>query len=327
MHLLVTGAAGELGTAVLQALEAGVRHGDVAPPDRVLTADLAERLPCPPESLPVEHAPIDLADPAAVETLPLAEIDSVVHCASPTGVRAERDLAGTLALNVELTRRLAFALPSGARLLFASSVAAIGDFGAAGPAGEDAPLRPRGGYGTAKAMTELLLQHLRDSGRCDARALRLPTLLVRRAQRRGRPSTGFLSDLVKAFRADAPFTAPAPLDFPIAVAAGRTAAAAMVTALRMDAPAWGRRAVANLPAVPATANEVLAVLRELHRRPGPPVAAAPDPDLMARIGGWPSALVSRLPQWAEPAPPDRSLERLLTEDRTAGHTDQRPQLA
>lgn len=327
MHLLVTGAAGELGSAVLRALEAAVRLGDVAAPDRVLTADLAERLPCPPECLPVEHAPVDLADAAAVETLPLAEIDAVVHCASLTGARAEQDLAATLALNVELTRRLADRLPSGARLLFASSVAAVGDFRAATPAGEDAPLRPRGAYGSAKAMAELLLQHLRDSGRCDARALRLPTLLVRRAQRRGRPSTGFLSDLVKAFRADVPFTAPAPLDFPIAVAAGSTAAAAMVAALRMDAPAWGRQAVANLPAFPATANEVLAVLRELHGRPGPPVGAALDAELMERIGGWPTALTSRLPQLADATPPRQALTRLLADDWTALPAHDRPQPA
>jgi nucleoside-diphosphate-sugar epimerase len=300
MRLLVTGAAGEVGFGVLEALGAAVAGRGWAPPESVLAVDLTLPADRPDFGVGVQWATLDLLEADLGVLVRELEIDACVHCAALTGARAEADFETTLALNLDTTRRLAAALAAQgprARLLLSGASAAVGRFPADAVADEAAPLRPSGAYGTSKAMAELALQEMRRAGVLDARVLRLPTLLVRRGARSGPPSTGYLSDLVKAARAGRAFVAPAPEDFAVGVASGAVAAEAAIEALALDPGDWGRRAVVNLPAYPVTAADLLHALGPNR----PPVRFEPDAALLERVGGWPKAMSSRLAEAIVPS--------------------------
>ena len=314
MRLLITGAAGELGGGVLRALSRRQERFDA-----VVAVDLS-RPDAPTAALPADRLvwhDLDVATPALSRLIADAQVDCVIHCAAITGTAAERDPEATLALNTHVTEGIASALSKSGpdrRLVLASSIAALGVFPAGQTADETAARRPRSAYGLSKALSELKLEVLRQSGGLDARALRLPTLLVRKGERRGRPTTGYLSDLVKAFRADKAIVLPAPPNTPVAVNAGSVAAEALVEAALMAPETWGASALANLPAYPATAALLLSLLRDLAGTPGPDVIQDCDPALLAKVGAWPQALSSRLAQHLDPGhaqPPEARLRRLL----------------
>jgi nucleoside-diphosphate-sugar epimerase len=303
MRLLVTGANGEVGSGTLRALARRAAAGRCPAPEAVFALDLRVAPDLEALGLPLHRLELDLRGTDVAALVRETGCDTALHAAALTGVAAESDPAATLALNFELLASLAEALPSPrGRLLLTSAVAAIGRHPPDRPADEAAPQRPISHYGLSKARGERLLRELRRDGLLDARALRLPTLLVRRGGRSGPPSTGFLSDLVKAFRADRPFIAPAAADFAVAVNAGRVATEALATALTLPRATWGDDAVANLPAFPLTGGELLAALQAHHGRPGPEIGFLEDPGLMARAGGWPKAMTSRLAE--ELVPPD-----------------------
>lgn len=317
MRLLITGAAGELGSAVLRALSR--RGGQL---ETIIAVDLSQP-PAAVAALPADRLAwqaMDVTTPALSSLIAEAQVDCVIHCAAITGATAEGDPQRTLALNTHVTESIASALSkegTDRRLVLASSIAALGVFPAGQAADETAPRRPRSAYGFSKALSELKLEELRQNGHLDARALRLPTLLVRKAQRSGRPTTGYLSDLVKAFRAGRAIVLPAPPDVPVAVAAGSVAAEALVEAALMPSNRWGPTALANLPAYPVTAALLLSLLRDLTATPGPEVTVERDDGLMAKVGAWPQALSSRLAEHLDlqhAQSPEARLRNLLTQE-------------
>lgn len=159
MRILVTGAAGYLGSALAKAL-AG--HD-------VLATD---------QSAP---APVigNLAYPQFARSLITRDIEAVFHLAALVSGGAEQSFELGTKVNLDATRdlleacRLAGHCP---KFVFASSVAV---YGGVSEVNDQTPAAPRLSYGAQKLVCEILIDDYTRRGYIDGRALRLPVVLVR----------------------------------------------------------------------------------------------------------------------------------------------------
>ncbi|GIJ55713.1 NAD-dependent epimerase/dehydratase family protein [Virgisporangium aurantiacum] len=146
MRVVVTGAAGFIGSHVAEAMAAAGHE--------VVAVDRPGRAPIG----------VDLAEE---EPPGLAGADVVVHLAGRPGVRSSWGDAATHRDNVETTRRLLDACAkTGTRVILASSSSVYGS--ADRPCAEDDALRPESPYGHSKRLAEDL-----------ARAARVHTVILR----------------------------------------------------------------------------------------------------------------------------------------------------
>lgn len=184
MKVLVTGAGGFVGRALLRALDA--RHEAVAF-DRGLAG--------------VPGIEGDLCDATALARALDTGCDAIVHLATVPGGAAESDPALAWRVNVDATRTLFDAAARASRpirMVFASSIAVFGDH-LSTPLDEDAPVAPSMLYGAHKAMMETWLATLGRRGSLHGVALRLSGIVARPAGPSGMKSA-FLSELFHALR-------------------------------------------------------------------------------------------------------------------------------
>ncbi|HEU4460040.1 MAG TPA: NAD-dependent epimerase/dehydratase family protein [Methylibium sp.] len=196
MRVLVTGAAGFVGRALVERL-----RGEAEPSSRLVALDrsFAQAPAAWRDDARLELVEGDFGD-AAVLDHALAEPPArVFHLASIPGSLAEREPALGLRVNllasIELLTRLA-ALPRAPRLVFASSVAVYGALPADGAIDEDQPLAPLLSYGAHKQMLEVLIADASRRGEIDGISLRLPGIVARPAQPSGHGSA-FMSELIR----------------------------------------------------------------------------------------------------------------------------------
>jgi nucleoside-diphosphate-sugar epimerase len=166
MSILVTGAAGYIGSALAEAL--------VSAGARVVATDQA----APRAATAVTG---NLAYPPFARSLITPELDTVFHLASLVSGGAEQNFELGMKVNLDATRdlleacRLAGHCP---RFVFASSIAVYGGK-LPDPVTDDTPPSPRISYGAQKLVCEILLEDYTRRGYVDGRALRLPTVMVR----------------------------------------------------------------------------------------------------------------------------------------------------
>jgi nucleoside-diphosphate-sugar epimerase len=150
-RILVTGASGFLGSAVIARLWA---RGDEA-----IGLD-----PTAPEHPGVRHVEDDLSDPARLrELLGDERITHILHAGGISGPMVMADRPDrVMAINVGGSLNLLLAaLEAGVKtLVYCSSVSAIGDFYEADPIGDDTPMRPATPYGCSKAAVDMVLRGL-----------------------------------------------------------------------------------------------------------------------------------------------------------------------
>ena len=277
MRVLVTGAAGFLGSRLAAALAADPRVAAVTGLDRA---------PLPP-GLPITGLTADLAE--IERAAPAAGL--VIHAAAITSQASEADPEAAGAINIDGTRALlrwARAQAAPPRVVYLSSVAVLGGAGVA--AAEDAPAAPRSTYGTTKLVAEHLLNDATRRGEVEAIVLRLPVTIIRTAARQGPPGAGFVSDLIDAVVRGRGFTAPLGPDHAIPVASVGAVVAMVLRAALGSVPAR----LLHVPSLAASAGSVGAALAACGFT-ARGVACAPDPSVARLVEGWPARLGTLYP--------------------------------
>jgi D-erythronate 2-dehydrogenase len=171
MKVLVTGAAGFIGAALVEAL---AKRPDV---ERIVAFDQAEPAATHPK---VEAVSGNLAYAPIARSLVGKDVDAVFHLASLVSGGAEQNFELGMKVNFDATRdlleaaRLAGTNP---KFVFTSSIAVYR--GVKLEVTDATRPTPRLSYGAQKLMCEVMIDEYTRRGFADGRSIRLPTVLVR----------------------------------------------------------------------------------------------------------------------------------------------------
>lgn len=205
MHVLVTGAGGFIGTAlVTRLLDRGHLNG--VPFDRLTLVDTA--LPAVRDSR-VRPIAASLGEADVIGQASALAVDILFHLAAVPGGAAEADPALGWAVNFDATRHLIARLAARGtcpRVVYCSSIAV---FGVPLPdvIDDDTQPLPTMSYGAQKLMMETLLTDHARRGLIDACSVRLPGIVARPRQPNGLISA-FMSDVFHAALAGEAFVLP-----------------------------------------------------------------------------------------------------------------------
>jgi nucleoside-diphosphate-sugar epimerase len=290
MKVLVTGAAGFLGSRVITALLAGMRNGP--PVSRIVAADIVR---CPIADPRIAARVGTISDPAFVGSIVGDQVDLVFHLAAVLSGESEAAFDLGMRVNVDGTRNLLEAcrgLGTVPRFVFSSTVAVFGD-DLPDVVPEDSVLRPQSSYGTAKAIAELLVGEYSRRGFVDGVSCRLATVTVRP----GTPNSAlssFVSGIIREPLAGVDSVCPVPLDTRLWITSPDTVTKNLVHAAGVPAAARGGRRSGNRTGLTVTPAEMLA---SLERAAGADVRARVrceiDPRVARVFATWPAALDDR----------------------------------
>ena len=283
MRILVTGAAGFLGRALLRTLASRSRE------HQIIALDLAPPINAEATG-PISWLSGALDDRDMMERAGLQDFDVVYHLASVPGALAEREPALGRRVNLDATLDLFDRLAGSGRrprVVYASSVAVYGDMDGR-PIGVDSPARPTSTYGAHKRMAEIALSDHSRRGELSGIALRLPGLIARPGKSAGFGSA-FMSELPRAYAAGKPYVCPVS---PEAAAWWMSAGCAARNLLR--AASIDVCGEVQLPALRLSVAEIVDVLSDLF---GPDrrslISFKPDERIEAQFGRFPKLSTAR----------------------------------
>lgn len=299
MHVVVTGAAGFLGSRLARELVTTgalvVAGGSPRPLSRLT---LVDRAPVAPDLAADDRVVVvrddltELLDNVASAREVLAEAEVIFHLAAAVSGECEADFDLGLRANLQATMALLAscrALGTSPLLVLASSVAVFG--GSAGTViTDDTWPTPQTSYGTQKVMCEYLVADYTRKGFLNGRAVRLMTVSVRP----GRPNaaaSGFLSGIVREPLAGQRAVCPVDPGTEVALASPGKAISALLCAATSSDQAWGGRAALTMPALTLTVADMADAL---NRVAGPQVSALIDweldPAVARMFATWPARI-------------------------------------
>jgi len=191
MHLLITGANGFIG----RALVARVLADGASPLTRLSLLDLGMSTHADAR---VRAIAGDISEPGMIAQALSEPVDIIIHLASIPGGMAERDPELGWRVNVEATARLiqcAAAQDNLPVFVFASSIAVFGNMPHEGVDDRTA-LRPLMSYGAHKQIGEIAICDATRRRQLDGRAVRVPGIVMRPPARTGQLSA-FMSEIIR----------------------------------------------------------------------------------------------------------------------------------
>ncbi len=295
MNILITGAAGFLGTLLTQAL---LKRGQLR--GQVITSLTLADLYAPARQEIASHplVKVDVGDLLTrVDALCEKNYDAVFHFASAVSGECEADFELGLRSNLDTTRKLLDALRAqqarigqAPLLFFASSVAVFGSDPAiplADVVRDETLPTPQSSYGIHKFICEQLIADYTRKGYIDGRVARLMTVSVRPGRPNGAASS-FLSGIVREPLSGIASVCPVELSTEVALSSPNNTIAGILKVVEVSREEFGGRTALNLPALTVTVGEMLQALKDVA---GPKVASLvtvqPDATIKRIVGGWP----------------------------------------
>lgn len=293
-NILITGAAGFLGQALARSLmsecpSAAIILTDVTKPDVPEIENQVAKAKCSVRSLAA-----DLTSKETCQTMFTADLTHVylLHGVMSGAAEANYDLG--IRVNVDSMRHIMDALrvpnrQAPVKVVFPSSLAVFGPADEETMVTEQTKTSPRSSYGTAKAMTELLLDDMSRRGFIDACIVRLPTIIVRPGKPSGAASS-FCSSIIREPLNGERALLPVDRNLKLWVCSTRTVVRNLVAAKDIAAKqfASGSRIV-NLPGKTVTVNDMLKALKEVGGQDAVKmVQEAPDASVQRIVGSWPA---------------------------------------
>src|SRR6476646_4547813 len=252
MKILVTGAAGFLGSRLAAALLAGA--ADLPEVTTLVAVDTAVGGIDDPR---VQWRTGTIADERFTQSVVEDGVDLVYHLAAVVSGQAEAEFDLGMRVNVDATRALLEAcrrLGKPPRFVFSSSLAV---FGGPLPAvvPDDAAVVPPSSYGSEKAIAELLVHEYSRRRFVDGIVCRLPTVAVRPGAPNAAASS-FVSSLVREPLAGIDTVCPVPLETRLWISSPDVVIQNLVHAAGLDASSMEGGRIVNLPGLTVTAEEM-----------------------------------------------------------------------
>lgn len=312
MKILVTGAAGFLGSRLTKALLAGA-----AGLPEVSTLVAVDTAACPIDDPRVDCRTGTITDDRFLRSIVDSDVDAVYHLAAVVSGQAEAEFDLGMRVNVDATRALLDAcrrLEKPPRFIFTSTLAVFG-----GPLPVIVPdhvaLAPQTSYGSEKAIAELLVSEYSRRGFVDGLACRLPTVAVRPGAPNAAASS-FVSGIIREPLAGIDTICPVPLETRLWISSPDVVTGNLVHAARLQTSALEDRRTVTLPGLSVTPADML---DSLERAAGAAVRARVryelDRRIMSFVSTWPGAFdVSRALRLGFSA--DRDIDSLVRQFMT-----------
>jgi nucleoside-diphosphate-sugar epimerase len=296
MHILITGAAGMIGSKLTTRLVFDRALGD-RPIDKLTLIDIVA--PARPAGFSdhVKTRAADLAAPGVAEKAISERPEVIFHLAGVVSGEAETDFEKGYRVNLDGTRALIEAIRTAGggykpKLVFTSSIAV---FGAPFPEAiaDDFHLTPLTSYGTQKAICELLLADYTRRGFLEGVGIRLPSIVVRPGKP-NKAASGFFSGIIREPLAGQEAILPVADSVLHWHASPRSAVGFLIHAADLTRAQLGDRVNLTMPGVCCTVGEQIAALRRIA---GDKVAGrikrAPDELVERIVAGWPQRFDAR----------------------------------